>query len=99
MGGAIQPYDSRVVNHFGLHHDRVARLDDLICAVVPVGNHGRHPSWENQASILESHILRLAWMVKTFHSIALGGGCGASEAGKPAIRRIGNDGGPEAWLH
>ena len=99
MRAPIEPDDSRIVDHFRLYHDRIAGLDDLIIAVVAVGNHGRHGGWKEQASILEPHIYRRRRIVKTFQAIPLGGGRGGSEAGKQAIRRIGDDGGPEAGQH
>lgn len=99
MRAAIEPDDSRFVDHLRLHHDRIPCLDDLIVAVVAVRNHGRHGGWEKQASILEPHIYRRGRIVKPFQAIPLGGGRRGREAGKQSIGRISDDGRPEAGQH
>ena len=96
---AIQVDDSRFMDHFRLHHDRIAGLEDLIIAVIAVGNHGRDGGWEEQASILKPHIGRPRRMVEAFQASLSGGRGERSEAGKQTIGRIGDDGRPEAGLH
>ena len=89
MRAAIEPDDSRFVDHFRLHHDRITGLDDLIVAVVTVGDHRRHGGWKEQAAILESHIGRRGRIVEVFQAIPLGRGRCRSQAddGVERVRR------------
>ena len=95
MLAAVQMNDSGVVDHLGVHDDRVLRLHDLVVAVVGVREHGRPRSEERQTLILKAGVLRALATLDRVEAAALHRGRFGCEGRNASIGWIGDDGGPQ----
>ena len=95
MRAAVQVNDSGVVNHLGVHDERILRLHDLVVAVVGVRKQGRPRGEERQALILKAGVLGARRLLHRVETAALDLGSCGGEGGNAAIGRVGDDGGPQ----
>ena len=58
MLAAVQMNDPGVVDHLGVHDERIPRLHDLVVAVVGIRQHRRPGGEERQTLILKAGVLR-----------------------------------------